>query len=73
MAKFKARKISITLDDPEECQVFLNGLILAKQNNNSGYFPQLIESVNAVLDPYLLEVRDELSRGVGANKLVTVE
>ena len=75
MAKFKARKISIILDDPDECQVFMNGLILAKQNNNSLYFPQLIDGVNAVMEPYLAAVQDEMARGIGpdAKTLVTVE
>jgi hypothetical protein len=75
MAKFKARKISIILDDPDDCQEFMNGLILAKQNNNSAYFPQLIEGVNAVMEPYLAQVREELARGIGpdAKSLVSVE
>jgi len=75
MAKFKARKISIIIDDPDEAQVFINGLILAKQNNNSGYFPQLIDGVNACLEPYRQAVADEMARGIGpdAKSLVSVE
>jgi len=75
MATFKARKISIILDDPDEIQVFLNGLILAKQNNNSGYFPQLIEGVNAVMEPYHKALQAELAKGIGPNArdLVSVE
>jgi len=75
MATFKARKLSIILDDPEEAQIFLNGLILAKQNNSSSYFPQLIEGVNAVMEPYYKQVQSELAKGVGPNArdLVTVE
>ena len=75
MAKFKARKISIILDDPDEAQIVLNGLILAKQNNNSLYFPQLINGVNAVMEPYYEALRDEMARGIGPNakSLVSVE
>jgi hypothetical protein len=73
MAQFKPRKISIVLDDPDGCQLFLNGLILAKQNNSSEYFPQLIDGVNAVLEPYLNEVREEVSRGIGPPAKVTVQ
>lgn len=73
MAKFKARKISIILDEPDTAQQLLNGLILAKQNNSSEYFPQLIAGVNAVLEPYYAEVADETSRGIGTPARVTVE
>lgn len=50
--KFKAKKIAIVLDDPEEAEQFLRGLILARQNNSSSFFPDLIDSVNAVLEPW---------------------
>jgi hypothetical protein len=63
--EFKARKISITIDDPDDAQEFLNGLILAKQNNNSAYFPQLIAGVNAVLEPYHKALRAEHAKGIG--------
>lgn len=49
---FKAKTFKIVVDDPEEAEEFLRGLILAKQNNNSEYFPTLIDAVNAVLEPW---------------------
>jgi hypothetical protein len=64
MPDFKARKISIVIDDPDEAQMFRKGLILARQNNNSQYFPQLIEGVNSILEPFLEEQREELARGI---------
>lgn len=73
MPKFKARKISIILDDPDTAQGLLNGLILAKQNNSSEYFPQLIEGVNAVLEPWYAAVAEETSRGIGTPAKVMVE
>lgn len=72
-AAFKPRKISIILDDPDGCQQFLNGLILAKQNNSSEYFPQLIDGVNAVLEPYLAALRADAANGIGPSAKVAVE
>lgn len=50
--KFKARRFNITVEDPESGEEFLRGLILARQNNNSEYFPELIDAVNACLEPW---------------------
>ena len=72
MATFKARRMSITIDDPDTAQQFLNGLILAKQNNSSEYFPQLIDGVNAILEPYHKQLSEEHERGVGIPAKVTV-
>jgi nitrate reductase alpha subunit len=51
-AQFKARKMFITIDDPEEAENFLRGLIVARSNNSSDYFVQLIEGVNLIMEPY---------------------
>jgi hypothetical protein len=50
--KFRPAKFSVTIDDPEEGEVFLRGLVLASQNNNSEYFADLIDAVNAILQPW---------------------
>lgn len=50
--KWKPKTFRITIEDPHEAEIFLRGLILARQNNNSEYFVDLIDAVNAVLEPY---------------------
>jgi len=50
--KWRRKSFKIMLDDPEEAETFLRGLILARQNNNSTYFPELIDAVNAILEPW---------------------
>lgn len=49
---FKPKTFKITLNDPEEAEEFLRGLILARQNNNSEYFVDLIDAVNSILEPW---------------------
>lgn len=46
----KKAKISIILEDLDDSEHFLRGLILAQSNNSSPYFPDLIAGVNAVLE-----------------------
>jgi hypothetical protein len=50
--EWKPKTFKIRIEDPEEAEVFLRGLILARQNNNSPYFVDLIDAVNTVLEPY---------------------
>jgi len=50
--KFKPKRFSIEIDEPEAAEEFLRGLILARQNNNSEYFPDLIDCVNEILQPW---------------------
>jgi hypothetical protein len=50
--KFRGAKLSVHIDEPEEAEKFLRGLILARQNNDSEYFVDLIEGVNSVLEPW---------------------
>lgn len=59
MPKFSPKKISIILDDPEEAENFLRGLIIAKSNNSSPFFPQLLDATNAVLEEYRGELLAE--------------
>lgn len=54
--EFKAKKIFITLDDPDDAEQFIKGLIIARQNNSSEYFPMLIDAVNMVMEPYRMAV-----------------
>jgi len=72
MPTFKPRTFKITIDDPEEAQLFINGLVLAKQNNSSPYFPQLIEAMNVVMEPYWRALADEKERGIGTDAKVAV-
>lgn len=50
--EFKPRKFSITIDDPDEAENFLRGLIVARSNNSSQYFVDLIDAVNAIMEDY---------------------
>lgn len=67
---FKVKKFSITIDDPEEADEFLRGLIVARSNNSSQYFVDLIEAVNAILEPWRAqklqeEMSDRAAAGMG--------
>lgn len=60
---FKSKKFSITLDDPEEAENFLRGLIVARSNNSSEYFVDLIDAVNSILEPWRAsKLRDEMAK-----------
>jgi len=50
--EFKPRTFKITIDDPEEAENFLRGLIVARTNNSSEYFVDLIEAVNTIMEPW---------------------
>lgn len=52
---FKPFLVKVTVRDPEEAQEFLEGCILAQSNNNSHYFRELIEGLNAGLHEYRQE------------------
>lgn len=52
---FKPASLRIRIETPEEGELFLRGLIVAQSNNSSELFPQLIEGVNAVLQPWRAE------------------
>jgi nitrate reductase alpha subunit len=66
---FKPATLKIRLEDPDEAENFLRGLIIARSNNSSEYFVDLIDGVNAVMQDYRGEVlkyqiarRDEANR-----------
>lgn len=60
---FKPRTFKITVDDPEEGENFLRGLIVARSNNSSEYFVDLIDAVNTVLEPWRAsKLRDEMAK-----------
>lgn len=61
---FKPRKIFITLDDPEEAEHFLRGLIIARQNNSCELFSNLIDATNMVMEPYRMALIEEEKSGV---------
>lgn len=56
---FRPKTFRITVEDPDDGEEFLRGLILARQNNNSEYFPDLIDAVNSVLEPWRAARLDE--------------
>jgi hypothetical protein len=49
---FGRRIIKFTIEDPEEAEEFLRGVILARQNNSSYYFVDLIDALNGILEPW---------------------
>jgi uncharacterized Zn finger protein (UPF0148 family) len=64
--EWRPKTIKITLDEPEKAEEFLRGCILARQNNNSEYFVDLIDAVNNLLQPWRAAVqRDALRRRDG--------
>jgi hypothetical protein len=70
---FKSRKFSIELDDYEEAVEFRKGLILARQNNSSPYFPQLIDAVNTIVAPHEKALIEAQARGEGADAKVMLD
>jgi len=68
---FTKKKLSFTIETPEEGEVFLRGLMIARANNSSELFPQLIEGVNSVLEEYRgakilheIAIRDAALKGI---------
>ena len=60
---FKPKTLKITIEVPDDGEEFLRGLILARQNNNSEYFVDLVDAVNEVLQPWRAWVLDQQMRG----------
>jgi len=50
--KFRPASIKVRIEVPDEGEEFLRGLIIARQNNNSPLFEDLIDGVNSLLEPY---------------------
>lgn len=60
--KFRPKKFAITIDDAEDAEEFLRGLIVARSNNSSEYFVEMIEAVNSILEPYrAARLKEELA------------
>jgi nitrate reductase alpha subunit len=61
--RFKPRTFKITIDDPEAGEEFLRGLIVARSNNSSEYFVDLIDAVNSILEPWrAARLNEELAK-----------
>jgi ribosomal protein L37AE/L43A len=50
--KFRAFALRIRVETPEEGEVLLQGCIVAKSNNNSPHFQEMIDGINAQLEPW---------------------
>ena len=59
MAHMKPFALRLELRDPEDAQQFLEGCILASQNNNSPMFRELIDGLNQGMKAYRLERAQE--------------
>lgn len=60
---FKSKTFKITIDDPEEGEEFLRGLIVARTNNSSEFFVDLIDAVNSILEPWRAsKLREEMNK-----------
>lgn len=65
--KFRAASIKIRIESPEAGEEFLRGIVLASQNNNSQLFRDLLDGVNAVLEPHRAAVlRREMAERAAA-------
>lgn len=60
--KFKGFRIGVEIRDPEEAENFLRGLIIAKSNNSSPFFQQLIDGINTGLESHRAAVLEEQMR-----------
>jgi hypothetical protein len=64
---FKASTFKIRIDDPHEAENFLKGLIVARSNNSSEYFVDMIDAVNLILQPYrAAKLKEEMSERAAA-------
>jgi len=59
VAVFKRAKISIVIEDPDEAENFLRGLIVARSNNSSEYFVELIDGINTIMTTYRQAIMEE--------------
>jgi hypothetical protein len=50
--RFKAASIKIRIETPEQGEEFLRGLVVARTNNSSPLFVDLIDGINALLEDY---------------------
>src|SRR5215471_8104487 len=50
--KFRPFALRIRVEDPEEGEILLQGCIIARSNNNSPHFGEMIDGINAQLEPW---------------------
>lgn len=59
--KYRVASVKIRIETPEVGEEFLRGLILARQNNNSPIFVELIDGINSLLEPWrAARLKDEM-------------
>lgn len=56
MATWKPKKLSVTLESPEEAEQFLAALVASKTTHGSEHVEALIEATSEVLEPYKTEL-----------------
>ena len=59
MPKFKGFVLKFEFRDPEEVMVFLRGAIIAKQNNSSPLWDDVIAGINTSMETYWREQMEE--------------
>jgi hypothetical protein len=50
--RFKPFALRFEFHDPDEVDIFLRGCILARQNNNSHLFPEVIDGINNAMENF---------------------
>lgn len=59
---FRPASVKIRIATPEQGEEFLRGLIVARANNSSSLFVDLIDSINGLLEDYrAARLREEMS------------
>ena len=56
---FKPATLKVRIESREDAEQFLLGLIVAKTNNSSPIFQDLVDGVNALLEPLRAEQLEE--------------
>jgi hypothetical protein len=60
--RFRSASLKIRIETPESGEDFLRGLIVARANNSSPIFVDLIDGVNSLLEDYrAARLREEMS------------
>jgi hypothetical protein len=66
--KFRPFALRVRIEDPEEGEYLLQGLIIARSNNNSPHFGEMIESLNGQLEGWRAQkLREQLDAREAAN------
>lgn len=50
--RFRPFSLRIRIENPEEGEVLLQGCIIARSNNNSPHFQEMIDGINGQLEPW---------------------